>query len=109
MWETNFDDYVCKFSVNTGAVWYTIVAFLTLLDKGNKKGNVEQRKQVIATSSIGGFNRLAPGGYAYGQSKAGTTLMMKQLATALAPYRIRSNAICPGRKFGLTDYNPVTR
>lgn len=101
MWEIDFDNYVNTFSVNTAAVWYVIMAFLLLLDKGNKKGNVEQRSQVIATSSIGGFNRTAPGGYAYGQSKAGTTHMMKQLATALAPYRIRSNAICPGRKFGL--------
>lgn len=105
MWETDFDDYVSTFSINTAAVWYTVMAFLILLDKGNKKGNVEQRSQVIATSSIGGFNRLAPGGYAYGQSKAGTTLMMKQLATALAPYRIRSNAICPGREFDLACHN----
>jgi NAD(P)-dependent dehydrogenase (short-subunit alcohol dehydrogenase family) len=105
MWEMDFDDYVNTFSVNTAAVWYTVMAFLMLLDKGNEKGNVEQRSQVIATSSIGGFNRLAPGGYAYGQSKAGTTLMMKQLATALAPYRIRSNAICPGREFDLTYHS----
>lgn len=96
MWETEFDEYVKTFSVNTAAVWYTVMAFLILLDKGNKKGNVVQRSQVIATSSIGGFNRTAPGGYAYGQSKAATTLMMKQLATALSQYRIRSNAICPG-------------
>ncbi len=99
MWEADFDEYVETFSVNTAAVWYTVMAFLLLLDKGNKKGNVQQRSQVIATSSIGGYNRAAPGGYAYGQSKAGTTHMMKQLATALSPYRIRSNAICPGCKF----------
>jgi NAD(P)-dependent dehydrogenase (short-subunit alcohol dehydrogenase family) len=98
-WDVDFNDYLQTFSVNTVAVWYTVVAFLALLDKGNKKGNVHQRSQVIATSSIAGFNRTAPGGYAYGQSKAGTTHMMKQLATALAPYRIRSNAICPGCKF----------
>jgi NAD(P)-dependent dehydrogenase (short-subunit alcohol dehydrogenase family) len=99
MWETDFEDYVKTFSVNTAAVWYSVMAFLILLDKGNKKGNVQQRSQVIATSSIGGFNRTAPGGYAYGQSKAATTHMMKQLATALSPYRIRSNAICPGCEF----------
>jgi NAD(P)-dependent dehydrogenase (short-subunit alcohol dehydrogenase family) len=108
MWEMDFDDYVNTFSVNTAAIWYTSMAFLILLDKGNKKGNVEQRSQVIATSSIGGFNRMAPGGYAYGQSKAGTTLMMKQLATALAPYRIRSNALCPGCEFGLIHQNVAT-
>jgi NAD(P)-dependent dehydrogenase (short-subunit alcohol dehydrogenase family) len=107
MWDAEFDDYVNTFSVNTVAVWFTVMAFLTLLDKGNEKGNVQQRSQVIATSSIGGFNRNAPGGYAYGQSKAGTTHMMKQLATALAPYRIRSNVLCPGREFDLISQSGV--
>lgn len=95
-WNAEFDDYVKTFSVNTAAVWYSVIAFLGLLDKGNKKGNVEQRSQVIATSSIAGFNKAVPGGYAYGQSKAATTHMMKQLATGLVPYEIRSNVIAPG-------------
>jgi len=98
MWDVEFGDYIQTFSVNTASVWYTIMAFLLLLDKGNKRGNVQQRSQVIATSSIAGYNRLAPGGYAYGQSKAATTHLIKQLSTALAPYQIRSNAICPGCK-----------
>jgi NAD(P)-dependent dehydrogenase (short-subunit alcohol dehydrogenase family) len=97
--ETSFEEYENTFKLNTVAVWYTIVAFLGLLDEGNKKGNVEQRSQVIATSSIGGFNRAVPGGFAYGQSKAATTHMMKQLATGLAPFGIRSNILAPGCKF----------
>ncbi|KAH8816110.1 hypothetical protein F5884DRAFT_208751 [Xylogone sp. PMI_703] len=91
-----FDDYAETFKVNTVAVWYNIVAFLGLLDAGNKKGNVVQKSQVIATSSIGGFNRATPGGFAYGQSKAATTHMIKQLATGLVPFSIRSNVIAPG-------------
>ena len=94
--DTSFDEYADTFKLNTVAVWYTIVAFLDLLDEGNRKGNVEQRSQVIATSSIGGFNRLTPGGYAYGQSKAATTHLMKQLATGLVPFGIRCNVIAPG-------------
>lgn len=96
LWESKFEDYVKTFSVNTAAVWYSVVAFLALLDKGNKKGNVEQNSQVIATSSIAGFNKATPGGYAYGQSKAATTHLIKQLATGLVPYEIRSNVIAPG-------------
>jgi NAD(P)-dependent dehydrogenase (short-subunit alcohol dehydrogenase family) len=96
--KTDFKEYANTFELNTVAVWYTIVAFLGLLDEGNKKGNVEQKSQVIATSSIGGFNRTVPGGYAYGQSKAATTHMMKQLATKLAPFGIRSNVLAPGCK-----------
>ncbi|TVY84546.1 Short-chain dehydrogenase/reductase SAT3 [Lachnellula suecica] len=94
--ETPFEEFADTFKLNTAAVWYTILAFLGLLDEGNKKGNVEQKSQVIATSSIGGFNRAVPGGYAYGESKAATTHMMKQLATGLAPLGIRSNIMAPG-------------
>ena len=96
LWDMSFEDYNKTFTVNASAVWFTVVAFLGLLDAGNKKGNVEQKSQVIATSSIGGFNRNVPGGYAYGQSKAAATHMMKQLATALVPYNIRSNVLAPG-------------
>ena len=64
-------------------------------------GNVEQKSQVITTSSIAGFNRYPTGGYAYGQSKAGATHLMKMLATQLVPYDIRFNVIAPGRKLGI--------
>lgn len=96
LWNTSSDEYTRTFAVNTTAAYYCIVAFLALLDAGNKRGNVEQKSQVIATSSIGGFNRAVPGGYSYGQSKAATTLMMKQFSTSLVPYHIRANTIAPG-------------
>ncbi|KAL9130456.1 MAG: hypothetical protein Q9217_001379 [Psora testacea] len=99
MWKMDFADYTNTFAVNVSAVWFSIIAFIGLLDAGNKKGNVEQKSQVIATSSIGGFNRHVPGGYAYGQSKAAVTLLMKQLASNLVPYGIRANAIAPGCKW----------
>jgi NAD(P)-dependent dehydrogenase (short-subunit alcohol dehydrogenase family) len=100
--ESSWEDYVETFNLNTVAVWFTTLAFLGLLDEGNKKGNVEQKSQVIATSSIGGFNRAVPGGFAYGQSKAATTHMMKQLATGLAPLGIRSNILAPGCEYNVT-------
>ncbi|KAL5318363.1 hypothetical protein ACEPPN_013423 [Leptodophora sp. 'Broadleaf-Isolate-01'] len=95
-WTTGPNDFDKTFSMNTSAVWFSVVAFLGLLDEGNKRGNVVQKSQVVATSSIGGFNRVALAGYAYAASKAGTTHMMKQLATSLVPYGIRSNVITPG-------------
>ena len=97
LWNQSFDEYTNTFAVNTSAVFFCIIAFLKLLDAGNNKGNVEQKSQVIATSSIGSFNRKAKAGYAYGESKAATTHLMKQMATNLAPYGIRSNVIAPGR------------
>ena len=102
--DTPIEDYTQTFTLNTSAVWYTIGAFLGLLDDGNKKGNLEQKSQIIATSSIGGFNRNVPGGYAYGQSKAATTHLIKQLATNLVPYSIRSNVIAPGRRSPDSDF-----
>ncbi|KAB8293895.1 hypothetical protein EYC80_009371 [Monilinia laxa] len=92
----SMDEVTKTFELNSVAVLSCILAFLDLLDKGNKKGNVQQKSQVIATSSITGFNRNIPGGFIYGQSKAATTHLMKQLGTQLVPYEIRCNLIAPG-------------
>ncbi|KAF3761551.1 NAD(P)-binding protein [Cryphonectria parasitica EP155] len=89
-------EYSQTFAVNVSSVWYTAMACLDLLDKGNKKGNLGWSSQVVVTSSIAGFNRKAPGGYAYGQSKAGTTHAVKQLAIVLPTWGIRVNAVAPG-------------
>lgn len=83
------DEYNKTFSVNVTAVWYTAMAFLELLDKGNKKGNLDWQGQVLVTSSIAGFNKRAPGGWAYGQSKAAATHSAKQLAGVLPKWGIR--------------------
>lgn len=89
-------EYERTFSVNVTSVWYTTMACLELLDKGNKAGNLGWSSQVVVTSSIGGFNRKAPGGYAYGQSKAAATHATKQLAVVLPTWGIRANCLAPG-------------
>lgn len=94
--DADFNEFNNTFAVNTTAVFYTVVAFLDLLDKGNKAGNVEQRSQVIAVSSAGAYSRVPMAGYAYASSKAAVAHMMKQFATSLAPYGIRSNVLAPG-------------
>lgn len=95
-------------------------AFLELLDKGNKVRNAgacppisqmngngaahvatnrqHVRSQVVTVSSVGGFGR-DNSAFIYGASKAGTTQMMKNLATYLVPWRIRVNVIAPGCMF----------
>ncbi|KAI1807480.1 NAD(P)-binding protein [Daldinia bambusicola] len=93
-WDT--DAFNKTYATNTTGVFFTAAAFLELLDEGNKRGNLKQRSQVIAVSSIGAYNRVPAAGYAYGSSKAGVVHMMKQLSTALVPYSIRSNVIAPG-------------
>jgi len=88
-------DFTETFAVNTTGVFFTVAAFLELLDEGNKRGNFKQRSQVIATSSIGAYNRQ-PMGFAYGASKAAVVHMLKQLSTVLVPFSIRANVIAPG-------------
>ncbi|KAI4861918.1 NAD(P)-binding protein [Hypoxylon rubiginosum] len=84
------------YAVNTTGVFNTVAAFLELLDEGNKRGNLKQKSQIIATSSIGAYNRVPFAGYAYGPSKAAVIHMMKQFSTGLVPYGIRANVIAPG-------------
>lgn len=84
------EDFTQTFVVNVSSAWYTTMACLELLDKGNKEGNsLGWTTQVIVTSSIGGFNKKAPGGWAYGQSKAAATHAMKQLGAVLPTWGIR--------------------
>ncbi|KAM5343364.1 hypothetical protein ACJ41O_011901 [Fusarium nematophilum] len=90
------EDFTNTYHVNCTAIFYTTIIFLQLLEKGNKSNYQGGRSQVIATSSIGSFNRKITAGFAYGTSKAATTMMMKVLATYLVPYRIRANILCPG-------------
>lgn len=98
LWNMDSQQFTNTYHVNVTGVFFSIVAFLDLLDAGNKKGNVEQKSQVIATSSVGGFNRYPWTGYDYGTSKAAVVHLMKQCATAFASYQIRSNIIAPGCK-----------
>ncbi|KAK5150594.1 hypothetical protein LTR04_006784 [Oleoguttula sp. CCFEE 6159] len=96
-WSTPMEEFTNTYAVNSTGVWYTVLAFLELLDAGNKKGNMgEVKSQVIATSSIGGYNRMSAAGIAYNTSKAATTHMIKQLATLMVPHSIRFNALAPG-------------
>lgn len=93
------EDFNDTFAVNTTGLFFTIAAFLQLLDEGNKRSTLKQKSQIIATSSIGAFNRRPLVGFAYGGSKAAVVHISKQLSTYLGPYGIRSNIIAPGCEF----------
>jgi NAD(P)-dependent dehydrogenase (short-subunit alcohol dehydrogenase family) len=98
MFEPNVDDFTFAAHVNNTAVFYTAVAFLDLLDAGNKQRNLPQDSQIIVTSSIAGFSRQLASSFAYSSSKAAVTHLVKMLATyfAQAGYHIRANVIAPG-------------
>ncbi|KAK3994580.1 hypothetical protein QBC44DRAFT_322315 [Cladorrhinum sp. PSN332] len=97
------------FKVNATSVWWSSMAFLKLLGEGNKRAQVPpvqegvndgvwrgSSSQIIVTSSIAGFNKRAPGGWAYGASKAAATHVSKMLAGVCVEWGIRTNCICPG-------------
>lgn len=115
MWKPDVDEFAETFRVNNAGAFYTAVAFMGLLDEGNKRGDLVQKSQVIFTTSIAGYSRAPAAGFSYASSKAGVTHMTKQLATTFAPYKIRVNAIAPGfypsemtenMSFMKTDKNP---
>ncbi|KAJ6013219.1 hypothetical protein N7540_007810 [Penicillium herquei] len=97
LWTPPMETLAEAYTVNVIGVQYTAVAFLELLDKGNKMGNVRQTSQILVTSSIGAFYRAwQQAGIAYLTSKAAVTHLTKALASYLVQYRIRVNAIAPG-------------
>lgn len=99
LWNIDQDTFLNTFKANIGGPFWSIVAFLPLLDAGNRKGNVVQSSQVVATGSEAAYDRIPIPHYTYSASKAGLTHMMKQFATTFVKYKIRFNVIAPGRKF----------
>lgn len=98
-------------NVNVTGAFFTIVAFLELLDAGNKhavtKGGFGKplregsdvpsvQSQVIVTSSIAAYSRTTMTKPAYGASKAAILHLTKQASTNLARYGIRANTLAPG-------------
>ena len=101
LWNVSQEDFNATFAINTSAPFYTLLAFLQLLDVGNKHPDSPGvtsgiKSQIVITGSIAGFNRKATAGFAYGASKAGVMHIMKMLAYYLAPWKIRANVIAPG-------------
>lgn len=95
-WAVPMEDFNATYDLNTTSVFYTTLAFLELLDAGNKESNmgIFNKSQVIVVSTVAAFARVAP--YAYATSKMAVTHMAKMLSTTLVPYDIRVNSLNPG-------------
>lgn len=96
LWQHSMDHFTESFHVNVTGAFYTAVAFIDLLAEGNTRAVVPQTSQVVITTSLGSFSRRPAASFACGPSKAAAGHLAKQLATFLAPFRIRVNAIAPG-------------
>ena len=91
-------DFAGAFDVNVSAVWYTAVAFLDLLDAGNKRGNTPGVTSQILTVASGGAFRKDDKVFSvpYTLSKSAATHLGKMLAHFLKDWQIRSHVIAPG-------------
>ncbi|KAL1979272.1 hypothetical protein VTN96DRAFT_6328 [Rasamsonia emersonii] len=95
-WNVPMAEFNAVYGLNCTAAFYTVLAFLELLDEGNKKGNYPLKSQVIATASMAGFMRDARYGFAYSSSKAALISLIKCFATYCVPWGIRFNALAAG-------------
>lgn len=99
-WATPMQDFNAVYELNCTAVYYTVLAFLELLDEGNRRSTWSKtRSQVIAIASCASFLRNPLGGYAYCSSKAGLVSMMKCFSSHCVPWAIRFNVIAAGCEF----------
>jgi NAD(P)-dependent dehydrogenase (short-subunit alcohol dehydrogenase family) len=101
LWKPTYSEFNEAFEINSTAMFYTMVAFLPLLDAGNNHKSsptfeTSVKSQFIITGSISSLSRRPGMGFAYSASKAAAGLMMRQISTMLVPYHIRANIINPG-------------
>ena len=61
--------------------YYTVLAFLKLLDGSSKDKTYNARSQVIVTASTAGFLRNPRTGYEYLSSKAAVISLIKKFST----------------------------
>lgn len=112
---TNFsmDGMTEALHVNTTAAFFTMTAFLELLDAGTRnalKGGFGKpikegsdvpsiQSQVIFTTSVSAFSRHWVSAPPYMTSKAAIMQVTKHASTQLARFGIRVNALAPGSKY----------
>lgn len=101
-WNTPMHEFSDTYNLNCTALYYTVLAFLELLDEGNKSRYQGGKSQVIATASTASFLRDPRAGYAYLSSKAAVISLIKCFATFCVPWGIRFNAFAAGCMFTLT-------
>ncbi|KAI1813924.1 short chain dehydrogenase [Poronia punctata] len=113
--DVSMEDFTNVFHVNVTGAYYTMLAFLGLLDAGN--GNAVEKNgygkplgekktkkavvpgiqsQVIFTSSISAYSRMYFSAMPYSGSKAAVSHLTKHASTNLARYGIRVNGLAPG-------------
>jgi NAD(P)-dependent dehydrogenase (short-subunit alcohol dehydrogenase family) len=108
----SMDEFTNTFAVNVSGAFFTMMAFLELLDQGNQNslseghGSLSEpggavpavQSQIVVTSSISAYIRGSMTPPSYGASKAAVLHLAKQASSQLAGYGVRVNALAPGCK-----------
>ncbi|ORY55248.1 short chain dehydrogenase [Pseudomassariella vexata] len=108
--DVSMDEFTQTFHVNVTGAFFTMMAFIELLDAGNKNalkggfgaplkagGPVPSiQSQIITTASIAAYSRATFSTPAYSGSKAAIAHLTKHASSNLVKYGIRVNAIAPG-------------
>ncbi|KAI0265537.1 hypothetical protein BC834DRAFT_824834 [Gloeopeniophorella convolvens] len=90
-------DFRDSYDANVVGAYYSTVAFLELLHRGNLRGGGAVTSQVITLSSVTAFRRdERQYSIPYTLSKVASTHMGKMFANILRDWKIRSNIIAPG-------------
>lgn len=98
LWDIDPNDFQKTFMTNITGVYFTTVAFLSLLYAGNKKmlEKTGYSSQVVVMSSIAGYSKQLQSSMAYSVSKAAATHLARNFATYFSNLKIRFNVIVPG-------------
>lgn len=117
--DVSIEDFTETLNVNVSGAYFTMLAFLELLDVGNQqalKGGFGApikegsdvpsiQSQIIFTSSIAAYSRFWASTPAYSASKAAIAHLAKHTSTNLVKYGIRVNALAPGCKSKSKNYH----
>jgi NAD(P)-dependent dehydrogenase (short-subunit alcohol dehydrogenase family) len=98
LWDVDFDKFQATFSTNVTGVYFTAIAFLSLLHAGNQKmlDKSGYSSQIVVMSSIAGYSKQIQASIAYSASKAAAAHLARNLATYFVNIQIRVNVIVPG-------------
>ena len=91
----SFEEWNSTYNTDVTAVYFTVVAFLPLLQAGTKSyGHLST--SVIVISSMSGIMRHAQGHFSYNAAKGGTVHLTKLMSAEFQRLGVRVNSIAPG-------------